>query len=72
MLSRSQDRFTWIAIATISGLSTVNTVATMADDDRVLSFAAIFWMAIAVGAAVAAFLFHSTLKRDVRGEDLDV
>jgi hypothetical protein len=72
MSSQWEDRFLWIAIAIISGLSAVNGVATIVDDDLVFSSASIFWMAIALGAAVAALLFHSTPKRDASGEDLDV
>ena len=72
MSAQLEDRLVWIAIAIISGLSAVSAVATIVDDDLVLTSGAIFWMAIALGAAVAALLFHSTLKGDASGEDLDV
>lgn len=71
MSSQSEDRFVWIAIAIISGLSAVSAVATIVDNDLVFTSASIFWMATAFGAAVAALLFHSTLKRDTSGEDFD-
>jgi hypothetical protein len=72
MSSQSEDRFVWIAIEIISGLSAVTAVVTVVDDGLALTSAAIFWMATALGAAIAAFLFHSTLKRDASGKDLDV
>ena len=72
MFSRSQDLFAWIAILIISGLSAVNAIATTVDDDGVIGSAAVFWMAIALGAAAGALLFRSTLKRDTSREDPDV
>jgi hypothetical protein len=72
MSSQSKDWFVWVAIAIISGLSAVSAVATIVDGDRVLTPAAIFWIATALGAAVAAFLFYSMVKRGPGGENLDV
>ena len=72
MSSQSEDGLVWIAIGLISGFSAVSAVVTVVNDGLVLTSAAIFWSATALGAAVAGFLFHSMVKRGPSEEDLDV
>jgi hypothetical protein len=59
---KTADHLLWIAFFFISGLSAVNALSIFADYGLVPGSGVLFWFATAIGSAVIAGLFYSTLK----------